>query len=248
MKLTSHLKTLWVVAIAVLCLYCLKSVTLTYIGATIPGLDVAAKIAASLWHPATDDGLFSLHIRAFNKQYENGYCFIIPAVRDNLCVFRPAKYLFLIDDNLIEKLKENKVEVPENLLKTTVDLVNKDLIMCSYDYLYRCKNFVWGCFLLPLFALIIKIYEDAWVLNTATRGRKNEYSPDDFIYSTMTSFPSFCLFIQIVICCLPTCCHRKKRDFSLQSKLWRKVGKECIENNALLLFTGRRNKKPSLSF
>ncbi|XP_060575435.1 uncharacterized protein LOC132732927 [Ruditapes philippinarum] len=221
-------------------------VTLTYIDATIPGLDVPAKIAASLLRPATDDGLFSLNIRAFSKQYENGYCFIIPAVRDNLSVVRPAKYRFLIDDNLIEKLKENKVEVPEKLLNTTVDLVNKDSIMCSYDYLYRCKNCAWTFFLLPLLALIFAVYEATWVLDTATRGRGSNLSDYVILFVIVTFFTSLFIFIQIMICFLPICCHRKQRDFSLQSKLWRKVGKECIENNVLLLFTGRRNKKPSL--
>ncbi|XP_053384636.1 uncharacterized protein LOC123536364 [Mercenaria mercenaria] len=221
-------------------------VTLTYIDATITGIDVPEKIASALLRHATDDGLFPLSIRTWNKIHENGYCYIIPAKRDNLWSYRPAKYRFAVDSNLIEKLRENRVEVPEELLQETVDILNRDSIMWSYDYLSRCRNFMWTFLLIPLYILIFCLAKISWILDVATRGREQELWSYQISFLMYIFMPVSFVAIQIPLCLIPNICYRKKREVSLQAKLWRKVGKQCIENNVLLLFTGRRNKKPTL--
>jgi low affinity Fe/Cu permease len=82
--------------------------------------------------------------------------------------------------------------------------------MCSYDYLNRCKNFAWTFFVLPLLALIVAVCEAALVLGLATRGREYELSDNWILYMLITVFISLFIFIQILICFLPTCCHRKQ--------------------------------------
>lgn len=224
-------------------------VTLTYIDATIPGTDVPAKIASTLLRPVSDDGMFPLNIKIFNKLYENGYCYIISAKRDNVCAYRPAKYYFEVNESLLGKLKEHNVELPESLLVEAIAVVNSSSVMWSFDYLSRCKNFVWSLLLLPIYLLVIGIGIDSVILKGATRERTSMSTSDKLIltYILMSIIlPVSFILVQIFLCFVPPICHRKKRDVSLQDKLWRKVGKRCIEHNILLLFTSKRGKLPTL--
>jgi hypothetical protein len=82
--------------------------------------------------------------------------------------------------------------------------------MSSYDYLSRLKNFAWAFLLAPLYALISLIAEMSWVLDHAQRGRVLAFSN----YSLSVLMGIFMglsfVIIQIMICFLPTCCHRKQ--------------------------------------
>ncbi|KAL4224604.1 hypothetical protein ACF0H5_015303 [Mactra antiquata] len=232
-------------------------VTLTYIDATIPGIDIPSKIASSLVRPNTDDGLLALNVRSWNRTFENGYCHIIEAERDDLWSARPARYRFKITPNLLDTLKNNGVELPKAFLKNAFNVVNKHPVMWSYDYLSRCKNMGWNFLIwIPFCILLYFLVDTSLYLQYGKRqppdGIHNEFLVNNDLHTNTVKvllyfgLAVWCLLTQITVCFIPKCCYRKARDASLQSKLWKKTQEDCLRLNILLLFTPNKNRHPTM--
>ena len=101
------------------------------------------------------------------------------------------------------------LQVQEKLLHQTVNIINRDSIMSSYDYLSRCKNFVWAFLVVPFYWMIYCTANSSMVLNITKRGRGPDLSHSQIGMMCVILMPvSFVLF-QIMICFLPTCCYRQ---------------------------------------
>ncbi|XP_045176356.2 uncharacterized protein LOC123536917 [Mercenaria mercenaria] len=148
------------------------------------------------------------------------------------------------------------MKIPDDLISDVVNFVNKQSIMKSYDFLKKRNICCWGLFLLiPFTALICCLISLIGVTYTNTRKR-----PDRDMHSYFSSegfesiLPDVCLqggvvmpfLLLTLVLTVPRFCHREQRDLKVQRKLCEKFLKRCIENDVIIVFSGRENRRPKL--
>ncbi|XP_053380572.1 uncharacterized protein LOC123547430 [Mercenaria mercenaria] len=228
---------------------------LTYVDATDPSCDIAAKIASALIQVGgqfESDGFLPREYSSSIKRYENGYSFSIFGEREPTCIpCRPARYKFKPSSELFKKMRTDNVQIPEHLLLQSFKLINSSSVMWSYDFLKRCNICCWWVLSIPFIFFTLGLVYQGKNLAAATRTRLTVEETEQL--SSLETVLGF-LFIMlpfvflILICCIPHFCNRKQRDKSLQRKLWEKLGDKFISNSVMLIFSGRRNNRPRVLF
>ncbi|XP_053384634.1 uncharacterized protein LOC123536367 isoform X2 [Mercenaria mercenaria] len=214
--------------------------------------DVSRKIAESVACSDLYATMFPGECTNVFARFENGYSVEIPVRRDKLRCNRPARYRFRVDREVLNLLKDSQMKVPENLLKDIVKFVNKESIMKYYDCLKKRNICCWGFFLMMpiclLFGVMISLIV---ILSTCSQDRPD---PETFVFDfsgillllggVVAEVHSTVLIAMILA--VPKLCHREKKDIAPQTKICSRFLRRCIENDIIIVFSGRKDRRPSL--
>ncbi|XP_060557476.1 uncharacterized protein LOC132717910 isoform X1 [Ruditapes philippinarum] len=195
--------------------------------------------------------MFPLEFTNVIARFENGYSVEIPVEKDKLRFNRPAKRKFRVNRKLLTELTNSQMKVSEGLLRDVVQLVNSDPVMKTYDFLKKRNIAWWGSVLLiPLFLLLATLVALIVLVATSTRDRRLDTVDFPFVYVLImlvgTAFEFNSTIAVIMVLAVPRYYHREKIDIDLQMKICSQFLRRCISNDVIIVFSGRKNREPSL--
>ncbi|XP_060579681.1 uncharacterized protein LOC132736552 isoform X4 [Ruditapes philippinarum] len=224
---------------------------LTFVNARcVDAAGVASKIAESVESLDLNKSMFPLEFTNVIARFENGYSVEIPVEKDKLRLNRPAKRKFRVNRDLLKELTNSQMKVSEVLLHDVVQLVNGDPVMKTYDFLKKRNICCWGSVLSLLMLLLMSALIFFIVLvASSTRDRPDLDLPFVALLMMMLEggVPNlYPIILVILVLAVPRYYHREKLDIDLQMKICSQFLRRCIDNDVIIVFSGRKNRQPSL--
>ncbi|XP_060579689.1 uncharacterized protein LOC132736555 [Ruditapes philippinarum] len=122
--------------------------------------------------------------------------------------------------------------------------------MKTYDFLKKRNIACWGSVLLiPLLLLLATLVSLIVLVATSTRDRPDiVYLPFVFILMILAGavLDFHSTIVVILVLAVPRYYHREKIDMDLQMKICSQFLRRCISNDVIIVFSGRKNREPSL--